>query len=93
VLTLPGKMPVSRASLSVLSNVGLAELAAPSEVAYVGLAASLAGDLPRLAELRASLRTRMLASPLMDAPRFTRQMELAYRTMWEAWLAGAASIG
>jgi len=35
--------------------------------------------------LRASLRERMLASPLTDAHRFTRHLEGAYRSMWHAW--------
>jgi protein O-GlcNAc transferase len=86
VMTMPGKMPASRAGLSLLSSVGLAELAASSEEDYVRMAVELAGDLPRLAELRASLRTRMLGSPLMDAPRFARNVEAAYRQMWQAWL-------
>ena len=85
VLTLPGKMPVSRAGLSILSTVGLAELAASSEEDYVRMAVELAGNLPRLAHLRATLRGRMLASPLMDAPRFARNVEAAYRSMWERW--------
>jgi protein O-GlcNAc transferase len=85
VLTLPGEMPVSRAGLSLLSAVGLAEFAMNSEEDYVRKAAELAGDLPRLAELRATLRARMQASPLMDAPRFARNVEAAYRKMWRAW--------
>jgi predicted O-linked N-acetylglucosamine transferase (SPINDLY family) len=83
VLTLPGEAPVSRAGLSLLSSVGLGELAAVSEEDYVRKAVELAGNLPRLAELRATLRQRMLASPLMDASRFARQVELAYREMWK----------
>jgi len=86
VLTLPGEMPVSRAGLSLLSAVGLADLAASSEDGYVRIAVELAGNLPRLAELRATLRVRMQASPLMDAPRFARNVEAAYRKMWERWL-------
>jgi protein O-GlcNAc transferase len=85
VLTLPGTMPASRAGLSLLSSVGLGELAAYSEEDYVRMAVELAGNLPRLAELRATLRPRMLASPLMDAPRFARNIEAAYRSMWERW--------
>jgi predicted O-linked N-acetylglucosamine transferase (SPINDLY family) len=27
----------------------------------------------------------MVASPLMDAPRFARNIETAYRTMWLQW--------
>jgi protein O-GlcNAc transferase len=51
------------------------------------MAVELAGDLPCLAELRAALRPRMLASTLMDAPRFARNVEAAYRTLWERWCA------
>jgi protein O-GlcNAc transferase len=85
VLTLPGKMPAARAGLSLLSTVGLGEWAAASEEDYVRLAVELAENLPRLAELRATLRARMKASPLMDAPRFARQVEQAYRSIWEHW--------
>jgi len=85
VLTLPGKMPASRAGLSILSSVGLGELAAASEEDFVRMAVELAGDLPRLAELRAGLRPRMQASPLMDTARFTQNVEAAYRTMWKTW--------
>ena len=85
VVTLAGEMPVSRAGLSILSTIGLAEMAANSEDDYVRLAVELAGNLPRLAELRATLRPRMQSSPLMDAPRFARNVEAAYRSMWERW--------
>jgi protein O-GlcNAc transferase len=85
VLTLTGEMPVSRAGLSLLSSVGLGELAASSEEDYVRMALELAGNLPRLADLRATLRPRMLSSPLMDAPRFARNVEAAYRSMWQTW--------
>jgi len=87
VLTLPGKMPVSRAGLSILSSVGLGEFAAVSEEDYARIAKELTEDLPRLANLRATLRTRMRCSPLMDGPRFARNVEAAYRSMWQAWCA------
>jgi predicted O-linked N-acetylglucosamine transferase (SPINDLY family) len=83
VLTLPGATPASRAGLSLLSTIGLGELAASSEEDYVRIAVELAGNLPRLADLRATLRSRMQDSPLMDAPRFARNVEAAYRSMWE----------
>jgi len=86
VLTLPGATPAARAGLSLLSVVGLSELAADSEEDYLRIAMELAGDLPRLADLRTTLRARMLASPLMDAPRFARNVEAAYRSMWQAWI-------
>jgi len=91
VLTLPGAMPAARAGLSLLSSIGLAELAASSEDDYVRLATELAADLPRLANLRATLRARMLASPLMDAPLFAGNVETAYRSMWRRWCSGQTS--
>jgi protein O-GlcNAc transferase len=92
VLTLPGQMPASKAGLSLLSSVGLGEWAATSEEDHVQMAVELAGNLRRLAELRATLRARMRASPLMDAPRFARNVEAAYRKMWQAWCTGQATI-
>jgi predicted O-linked N-acetylglucosamine transferase (SPINDLY family) len=71
----------------VLSNVGLPELVAQSEDEYVAMALELAKDLPRLAELRSTLRQRMLNSPLTDAPAFARSVESAYRQMWRRWCA------
>ncbi len=85
IVTLVGKTVVGRAGWSQLCNLGLQELAAETPEQYVALAARLAGDLPRLRELRATLRRRMLRSPLMDANRFARQVEEAYRQMWRRW--------
>ena len=73
--------------MSLLNNIGLADLIARHAEEYVRIAAALARDTPRLAELRASLREKMRASPLMDAPRFARNVEQAFRGMWQAWCA------
>jgi predicted O-linked N-acetylglucosamine transferase (SPINDLY family) len=70
-----------------LSNVGLPELIAQDGEQYVQIAAELASDLPRLSQLRATLRDRMQRSALMDAPRFARNIEAAYRAMWQRWSA------
>jgi protein O-GlcNAc transferase len=85
VVSLAGSTSVSRAGLSQLTNLGLPDLVAHSEMEYVNIAADLAMDLPRLTELRSTLRDRMKNSVLMDAPRFARQVEQAYREMWRAW--------
>jgi predicted O-linked N-acetylglucosamine transferase (SPINDLY family) len=90
VISLHGDTAVGRAGLSLLSNVGLPELVARSTDDYVTLAAALANDLPRLTSLRSTLRQRMEQSPLMDAPRFARDVETAYRKVWERWCAQAA---
>ena len=87
VVALIGDRPLGRASYSLLSNVGLPELAGHSEGEYAEIATSLAADLSRLASLRATLRARMKASPLMDAARFTRNLEAAFRSIWQRWCA------
>jgi predicted O-linked N-acetylglucosamine transferase (SPINDLY family) len=88
VVSLAGRTHVARVGVSLLSNVGLPELIAQSEAEYVRIAVALAQDRRRLEELRAGLRQRMRASPLLDWPRFARQMEGAYREMWRTWCAG-----
>jgi protein O-GlcNAc transferase len=87
VITLAGETFVSRRGLSNLANVGFTRFVARSTAQYVQLTASLAGDLPQLAHLRAGLRERMRRSPLCDGPRFVGNLERSYRHMWELWCA------
>jgi protein O-GlcNAc transferase len=93
VVTLTGSMILGSAGLSQLTNLGLTELIARTPQEYVRIAAELANDLPRLVELRRTLRPRMLASPLMDAPRFARGIEGAYRHMWNTWCETVSAKG
>ena len=92
VVSRAGDAPVSRAGWSQLSNLGLPELVTFSDEDYVRVAAELAGNVERLAELRATLRSRMEASVLMDATRFARQIEAAYDAMWRQWCAGEGAV-
>jgi predicted O-linked N-acetylglucosamine transferase (SPINDLY family) len=85
VVSLAGKVHVSRVGVSLLSNVGLAELIALSPQEYIQIASELAHDLGRRGNLRSNLRHRMQQSPLMNAPRFARNVEAAYRQMWRRW--------
>ena len=87
VVSLTGQTAVGRGGLSILSNVGLAVLVAQDTEEYVRIAAELARDQLRLGKLRSTLRERMQESPLMDAPRFARNVEAAYRGMWQQWCA------
>ncbi len=68
-----------------MSNLGLTELVAETAERFVAIAVELAGDLPRLKSLRSTLRPLMERSPLMDAKAFARNIEAAYRQMWNAW--------
>ena len=72
---------------TILNNVGLPELVADSEAAYVELAVALAGDVPRLRAMRGDLRAKMRASRMMDYAAFAVDMETAYRAMWQKWCA------
>jgi predicted O-linked N-acetylglucosamine transferase (SPINDLY family) len=85
LITLPGHTVGSRCSLSLLSKIGLTELAAKDKTDYVALAVAFARDPARLSELRSGLRGRLQSSVLMDASRFARQAESAYRTVWHKW--------
>ena len=85
VVTLCGELPISRSSLSCLAPLGLKHLVAESVEQYVSIATNLASDLPTLAELRRTLRPRMLASPLTDAAGYVADLEDAYRAMWRRW--------
>jgi protein O-GlcNAc transferase len=85
VITLAGRTHVSRVGVSLLSNMGLPELIAESPEDYIKIAVELANDLPRLQELRSTLRRRMEQSPLMDPQKFARNIEAAYRQMWRTW--------
>ncbi|TKC81483.1 tetratricopeptide repeat protein [Trinickia terrae] len=87
VVTRVGGTAVGRGGLSQLANLGLTELAAQTDDDYVRIAVQLANDLPRLAALRAGLRSRMEHSPLMDGARFARGIEGAFRQMWREWCA------
>ena len=90
VIALAGDRHAARVGVSILNAAGLPELAAPTQDAYVAITVALAGDLERLASLRASLRARLARSPLLDTRRLTRELENAYRTQWRGWCAGAA---
>jgi predicted O-linked N-acetylglucosamine transferase (SPINDLY family) len=83
LVTLAGRMPVGRTGVTLLSNVGLSDLIANGPAEYVHIAAGLAANLQRLAELRRVLRGRLESGPLMDARRYTRDLESAYRSAWQ----------
>jgi pseudouridine synthase len=83
VIVRAGETHVSRVGVSLLERIGLGELAADSEAEYIEHAVTLAGNPGRLAELRAGMRERMANSPVANAGAFTRDLEDAYRRMWE----------
>ena len=94
VLCRRGDRFLSNICASMLHSAGLADWIAADNDDYVAKAVAFATDAPRLAALRSSLRTTLLASPLCDAPRYARHLEAALEAMWRdgvARIAGAAS--
>ena len=86
-VTLVGETVVGRAGVCQAMNLGLPELIAATQDDYVQVASSWASDLERLSRLRQTLRARLQQSPLMDAPRFVRNLEATYRDVWRRYCA------
>ena len=78
VVSLYGDRHGSRFGLSILSNIGLEELAVNSYDKYINRAVMLAGDWELLTLLRKNLRTMMQKSPLMDSDNYIREVEEAF---------------
>ncbi|MEO5372733.1 MAG: tetratricopeptide repeat protein [Alphaproteobacteria bacterium] len=84
VVTLDCDRWAGRVSETILHAVGLGEMVATDPDDYVARAAALVADLPRLADLRAGLRTRLLTSPMCDGKGFAARIEAAWRAMTRA---------
>jgi predicted O-linked N-acetylglucosamine transferase (SPINDLY family) len=85
IVTLTGQSYVSRVGLSILSRLGLEIFAAQGQDEYVAKAAAFAAQSAELAQIRRSLRSMMLASPLCDPARIGRELEQVYRSAWQHW--------
>jgi predicted O-linked N-acetylglucosamine transferase (SPINDLY family) len=85
VLTLAGESFLARQGVGLLTNAGLPEWIARDRDDYVARAVAHAGDVQRLAALRAGLRNQVSASPLFDAERFAGHLAAALRGMWQEW--------
>lgn len=82
MVTCPGQSFAGRHASGHQSNIGLNEVITSDHKDYIATAVRLANDIPRLAELRSTLRTRLLESPLCDYPQFAASFETACRDMW-----------
>jgi len=83
-LTLAGDTLLARQGAGVLTAAGLGDWVVTSVADYIAKAVALAGDVSKLAALRAGLREQTSASPLFDARRFARNFEDALWAMWQA---------
>ncbi|HEX3535756.1 MAG TPA: tetratricopeptide repeat protein [Stellaceae bacterium] len=89
LLTVAGATFAGRVAASLLHALGRSELIAASPAEYESRALQLARDPGQLAQLRHRLAEGRSWMPLFDMARYTRDIEAAYRRMWEGWCAGA----
>jgi len=83
IVSCVGSTFAGRVGASLLNAVGLPELATDSLDAYEELALKLARDASALAAIKGRLQRNRDTHPLFDTKRFTRNLEAAYRTMWQ----------
>jgi predicted O-linked N-acetylglucosamine transferase (SPINDLY family) len=88
VLTCAGNTFAGRVAGSLLRAVGLPELVTNSREEYASLALRLVHDRDLLATLRARLARNRWTHALFDTERSARNIESAYRQMWETWKEG-----
>ena len=81
---------MSKLLISLLAAAGLPELVTESRTDFETLAIKLANDAKALKALRGKV-AKCRNSSLFDTAAFTKNIESAYRAMWERWLAGEKS--
>ncbi|MEE4358637.1 MAG: tetratricopeptide repeat protein, partial [Desulfococcaceae bacterium] len=88
MITLLGSHFASRVSASLLTAAGLPELVTKSLEEYENLALHLARNRDELSRLREKLAENRCKEPLFDTPLFARNLEKAYKEMWQIFKAG-----
>ena len=84
LLTLTGQTFASRVAGSVLHAVGLPELITGNLEAYQSMALRLTADR----SLLSAFKSRLMNRDLSNVERLTRDLERAYQSMWQRYLAG-----
>ena len=87
VIALTGRTHGERFGVSILHNLGLAELCTENTTEYIERAVSLANDRELLVILHQNLRTMLKNSPLMNEKQYMQDIEHGYKLMWEQYLA------
>jgi len=84
-VTLQGTDSRARVAGALLSHVGATRGIATTHAGYVDAAAALISDRAALEADRATLRDRLLASPICTG--YAEAVAGAYRSLWHAWCA------
>jgi predicted O-linked N-acetylglucosamine transferase (SPINDLY family) len=85
VVSLAGETHAARVSAGLLRHLDLPALIATTPAEYAAIAVRLSETPAQINALRHSLRGRMRNSPLLDAQRFTANLEALYADIWSAW--------
>jgi protein O-GlcNAc transferase len=93
VLTCVGQAFASRVAGSLLGALGLGELITDNLDAYAALGLKLARDRRLVLELRDKLARHRLTYPVFDTDRYRRDLESAYRILWERHQRGEPPSG
>ena len=83
VITLLGNNMCGRMGASMLHYLGLDDWVAKTKQDYVAITKKMVSNRPKLLALKASLRNRMLTSPLCDIAGYTRELEHIYQQIWQ----------
>jgi predicted O-linked N-acetylglucosamine transferase (SPINDLY family) len=90
VLTCLGSSFAGRVGASINNAIGMPELVTRSPAEYEALALKIARDPALCASLKAKLARHRGTYPLFDTARLTRNVEAAYRRMWQIYRDGRA---
>jgi predicted O-linked N-acetylglucosamine transferase (SPINDLY family)/predicted SAM-dependent methyltransferase len=88
VLTMAGDRHASRVGLDLLTRLGLQEWVGLTPDEFVAKAVAFASDSELLIALRATLRDRMAASPVMGSREMGVRFQEAIRSMWKIYCEG-----
>lgn len=83
VVTLLGRPGAGRGSASVLHSAGFGAWVANTPAEYVEIAAALALDVSRLANIRGKMRAHLRQSRLLDGDIVGKDLCNTYRQMWQ----------
>jgi predicted O-linked N-acetylglucosamine transferase (SPINDLY family) len=83
VVSLTGRGHAARVGASLLTSAGLRSWCAANEEGFRDLAVKAAADVKALTEVRAGLRGQLRGSRLCDGLTYARDVESAYRAMFE----------
>ena len=86
LITLRGEAFISRMGYAILKSLNLEEWVASTPQHYVQIAVALSKNIDRLAELRQEMRQRVQQSSISQEVEFTKEIEKAYRVMWQQYI-------